>query len=169
MVRPRLAVGDVFVIPLGDGRAGVGQIVGAYGKDAFYFAVFDGVLPLAEVKGRAIEFLGRRVRFLALSLDAKLYVGHWTIVGHVPVAASFPLPAYKEAVGAPPGYEVVDFSGTLRRPATPAEAAKLPNRKVVAPVRLERALKAAEGLEPWHEAFDELRFHKFVTTADMFD
>ena len=167
MVRdPKL--GDVFVVPTGDGRAGVGQVVATYGKDAYFFAIFDFVLPLDEVAERAVEGLSAPVLFLALSMDAKLYAGHWTVVAQAPVNPAIPLPAYKEAVDLATNIEVVDFSGERRRPATAAEAASLPNRKIVAPVRLERALRAALGLEPWLEPFDELRVENVVPSASVF-
>jgi hypothetical protein len=165
---PRLAVGDVFVLPVGDGRAGVGQIVGTYGKDAYYFSIFDAVMPLDEAPDRASEALTARLLLLALSMDAKLHAGHWTVAMRASVAANVPLPAYKEDVGFPPRVEVVDYSGTKRRPATPVEAETLPNRKIVAPVRLEKALRASLGLEPWLDIFDELRAEGNVTTAEIF-
>jgi hypothetical protein len=164
----RLRIGDVFVVPTGDDRAGVGQVVATYGKDAYFFAIFDVVLPLDEAVDRAVEGLLAPVRFLALSMDAKLHAGHWTIVTQAPVNPRIPLPAYKEAVGVPSQVEVVDYSGTRRRPATSIEAEALPNRKVVAPVRLEKALRASLGLEPWLDIFEELRAEGRVTTADIF-
>jgi hypothetical protein len=42
-------------------------------------------------------------------------------------------------------------------------------RKVVAPARLEKALRAALGLEPWLEWFDELRVDKVVPSSSLFD
>lgn len=168
MVNSRLTLGDVFVVPVGDGRAGVGQIVGVYGKDAYYFAIFDTVLPIDEAEGRASEAVGTPLLFLALSMDAKLHAGHWTVVARAPVATDVPLQAYKEMVGVPSQFEVVDYSGTRRRSATPIEAEALPNRKVVAPVLLEKALRAFLGLEPWLDIFDELRATGHVTTADIF-
>jgi hypothetical protein len=155
-------------VPTGDDRAGVGQVVATYGKDAYFFAIFDRVLPLSEASGQAVNALSAPLLFLALSLDAKIHAGHWTVVGRAPVAPSIPLPAYKEAVGSAGNVEVVDYSGTQRRPATRIEASALPNRKIVAPVRLEKALRASLGLEPWLEAFDELRIQGQVTTADLF-
>lgn len=163
-----LDVGDVFIVPTGDDRAGVGQVVGKYGRDAYYFAIFEGVFPLSEAPAQAVETVCAPVLLLALSLDAKIHAGHWTIVGRAPVASSIPLPAYKEAVGSAVNIEVVDYSGTKRRPATSIEASALPSRKVVAPVRLERAFRASLGLEPWLEAFDELRARGQVTSADLF-
>jgi len=158
----------VFVVPTGDGRAGVGQIVASYGKGLYYFAIFDLVVPLEDAQDRALEALRAPVLFLALSMDAKLYVGHWTVVAEAPVDTSIRLPAYKEAVGTPDRIEVVDYSGERRRAATPSEAATLPNRTVVAPMRLERALRAVLGLEPWHEAFDKLWAENIVPADSLF-
>ncbi|WP_284530450.1 hypothetical protein [Microbacterium sp. T2.11-28] len=42
--------------------------------------------------------------------------------------------------------------------ASDLEIEQLPYRKVVAPVRLERALRAAHGLEPWLDHYDELHY-----------
>lgn len=171
-MRRRPEIGHVFIVPTGDGRAGVGQVVATYGQDAahyfYYFAIFDFVVPLEEATDRALDALRAPVLFLALSTDAKLYAGHWTIVGAAPVDTSILLPAYKEAVGTPYQIEVVDYSGDRRRAATPSEAAVLPNRKVVAPVRLERALRATLGLEPWLDAFNELRADNVVPADSVF-
>lgn len=161
-------VGDVFTIPTRDGRAGVGQVVATYGKDAYFFAIFDGAVPLDEAGDRAREITSNPVRLIALSLDAKIHAGHWTVVARAPVDPSVPLPAYKEAVGVPPRYEIVDYSGERRRPATTAEVDAIPNRKIVAPVRLERALKATLGIEPWLDAFDEMVVGSGITTAAAF-
>jgi hypothetical protein len=168
MVTRRPKLGDVFIIPIGDGLAAVGQVVGVYLKNAYYFAIFDTVFPIDQAKGRAVDSVRARPLLLALSLDAKLHAGDWTIVGSAPVAADAPLPAYKETVHTPDRVDVVDHSGTRRRAATATEAEVLPNRKVVAPVRLERALRAWLGMEPWSTAFDELRVDRVITTADMF-
>jgi hypothetical protein len=164
--RPR--VGDVFTIPVGDSRAGIGQVVATYGKDAYFLAVFERVVAEDDISSVITDVLSdTAVQFLALSLDAKFHIGHWPIVGHAPVRTNVPLPAYKEAVTTADHIDVVDYSGTRRRRATKEEAALLPNRKVVAPVRLERALRASLGLEPWLEAFDDLRPHG-ITSREAF-
>jgi hypothetical protein len=116
------------------------------------------VLPLDEAAERAIECLAAPVPFLALSMDAKLHAGHWTVVAQGPVNPAIPLPAYKEAVDLATHVEVVDFS----------EAASLPHRKVVAPARLERALRATLGLEPWLKPFDELDVENVVPSVSIF-
>ena len=168
MARPRLRVGDVFVVPTGDGRAGFGQIVAPYEKGFYFFAIFDLAVPLDEAPSRFTEGLAAPVRFLALSMDAKLYVGHWYVVANAPVDPTIPLPAYKLSVGSPTNLEVVDYSGQRRRRATRAEAASLPYRDIVAPVLLERALRASLGLEPWLEPFDELRVENVVPSSSLF-
>ena len=147
---------------------GRGQVVASYGRDAYFFAIFDPVFPMGEVVESAAQALTAPVLLLGLSMDAKIHAGHWTVVGRAGVDPAIPLPAYKEAVGTAGNVEVVDYSGDQRRPATAIEAAALPNRKVVAPVRLERALRASLGMEPWLDAFDELRAEGKVTTADIF-
>lgn len=68
--------------------------------------------------------------------------------------------------GRPPRCEVVDHTGSKRRAASPEEAAGLPHRKVVAPVRLERALRARLGLEPWLDAYETVRFDARQTMTD---
>ncbi|PZF81777.1 Imm26 family immunity protein [Jiangella anatolica] len=150
-------VGDVFTIPLDDDRVGLGQVVGTYRVAALYLAVFDRSLPRDVAPAVAIGSAHGPLLFLALSFDAKIYAGHWTVIGRAPVDDSIELPAYKEMVAVPPAYEVVDARGVRRRPATDVEAASLPNRAIVAPVRVEKALRAHVGLEPWHEAYAELR------------
>ena len=168
MVRRKTTIGDVFIVPLGDGRAGVGQVVADYGASAHYFAIFDDVMSVEMAPMHAVEATTSPVALLALSMDAKIHVGDWVTVGHAPVADGMPLPAYKELVGVPDQFDVFDFSGNRRRPATPEEVSRLPNRKVVAPVRIENALKALLGLGPWLPIFDELRPQGRVTTADVF-
>jgi hypothetical protein len=78
------------------------------------------------------------------------------------------LPAYKLAVGEPDNIEVVDFAGHRRRLASQIEAELLPFRNTVAPVLLEKAMRAWLGLEPWLPAFDELKPTGRITTADLF-
>jgi hypothetical protein len=165
----KLQIGDVLIIPIDDGRAGVGQVVATYEKNVYYVAVFEAILPIAAASNRAHEALGSRILFLAPTFDAKVHVGDWTVVGRAPVAASVPLPAYQIAMGTPADIHVVDYTGHRMRPATPAEIERLPARTIVAPVRLEKALRASLGVEPWLPAFDNLRVEGHPTTAEMFE
>lgn len=165
MARARLVVGDVFTVPIDAQRSGVGQVVGTYENDAYYFAIYDAVVtdetPLPDPANC-------RILFLALSMDAKIFVGDWKVVGRQPVPADIPLPAFKVAVGPDAKYYVENFDGTARRPASGDEVDYLPNRKVVAPVRLEKALQAKHGIRPWLEAYTDLAPDEVCTTRRLF-
>lgn len=154
--RKRLQVGEVFTIPLDDERVGYGQIVSAQGQGHYYFAVFEGAYPREQTPDLDAVLEGG-LALLALSLDALLYHDHWQIVAERPVNSAMPWPAYKEGVSPPGTFEVVDHTGERRRKATQAEAEMLPFRAVVAPIRVEKALRALHGLEDWDDAYDELR------------
>lgn len=164
----RLRVGDVFSVPLDDRSFGVGQVVATFGKNAYFLALFAPAFAREE-RLDLEQALGSPVALLALSLDAKIAAGDWVVLGNEPVAHDLPLPAYKEMVGGPERVDVVDFSGERRRRAQGDEAERLPNRKIVAPVRLEKALKAKHGLEPWNDAYRALEPSPLATTARMFD
>lgn len=164
----RLQIGDVFVIPTGDGRGGLGQIVATYLKKSYYFVMLDWIVSEDPSEEEIAKAMSGQVLLLALSFDAKLRAGHWKIVGHAPVDPKIPLPAYKEAVGTPWTFEIVDYSGSRRRSARLDEADSIPNRSIVSAAVLEKALRAHLGLEPWHEAYDELRPEGRPTTAELF-
>ena len=154
--RKRLRVGDVFTIPIDDERVGYGQVVHDFGQGHYYFVVFKEAFARDE-EPELDAVLAGRLALLALSLDALLYHDHWQVVGHRGVNPErLPLPAYKEGVS-PGKYEVVDYTGERRRDAAAAEVDELPFRAVVAPIRVEKALRALHGLEDWNEAYDELR------------
>lgn len=88
-------------------------------------------------------------------MDALLYHDHWVIVGNRPVPDDLAWPLYKEAT-APGKYEVVDHMGAVVGPASAQEVERLAFRKVVAPIRVQHALEAIHGLQPWDELYDEL-------------
>lgn len=155
--RQRVRVGDVVTIPLDRDRVALAQVVGAYKKGTYYFAVFDRTChPTDTVCFDAA--LDSDVCLLALSMDAKIFNGDWPKVGHRDVDLErIPFPAYIE--GTPPSgsYDVVDYAGNERRPATDEDIRDLRSRKVIAPVRLEKAARALSGLEPWDNMYDDLR------------
>lgn len=163
---PRVAIGDVFGVRLDADRVGYGQVVGKYMDDGYFFALFERAYPRSSLPNLG-EVTSDRIALLGLSLDGRIASGDWPVVGSAPVQSNPPLPAYREVVGTPDRVDIVDYSGERRRPATPIEAALLPNRKFVAPVRLERALRALHGLEPWLDVFDDLK-PRDTTTARLF-
>ena len=64
--RARLHLGDVFTVPIDADRVGFGQVVGTYGKDAYYFAIYDAVVSDADDSDptvtRSSEVVGLRSR-----------------------------------------------------------------------------------------------------------
>lgn len=160
-------VGDIFTLPVDDDRVGVGQIAAIYKEGEYYFAIFDSIF--SSVPGPDIdEALNSPLLFLALSLDAKLYHKHWIVIGNRPVPEGLPMPAYKELRGTHGEFDVVDYSGKRRRPGVNAEGELLTYRTTVAPVVLEDALRARHGLDPWDDAYDDLRPNEKAATTDLF-
>jgi len=156
----RVKLGDVFLIPLDQGRNCLGQIAGDW-KGELYAVVFDKVVnedaTVSEVDGAAIQFA-------ALTLDAKLHHGDWRIIGNrQDNLSAVPQPWFKVSQDGQVYIEARDRSFT--RKATPAEDAMLRLRTVVAPVRLETALKAMHGIGNWQSRFDELRADYAIETA----
>lgn len=148
-------IGDVFRLTIDSHRVGFGQIVARYGRDAYYFAIFEQPYQLGDQVNVA-SVVSSQVAFLALSLDALLVRGDWEVIGrHDPPELRWPV--YKETV-APDVFEAVDHAGEHRRPISHAEAASLPTRSIVAPVRVQNALRALHGAAPWHDAYDRLRY-----------
>jgi hypothetical protein len=150
--------GDVFrLMPLKDGSHGFGQILASYGTSGghFYFGVFrrvySGVNPPVQ------RMLEDELVLLALSLDALLFHGHWAVVGHADLAENSLRSREYKVARAPGLYEVEEALGTTSRAASARDAALLPFRKVVAPIRLQRAFEALHGEHEWLPEYDELR------------
>ncbi|UWX98480.1 immunity 26/phosphotriesterase HocA family protein [Arthrobacter zhaoxinii] len=165
---PSLKDGDVFKIPLGDGRAAVGQVVSKY-LSVYYVVIFDFVAPEEQVPSRVTEALGSEPLFAGLSRDALFRPERWQVLENRPVDSRKFLPAYKVGWRVPGQYVVEDFWGTRRRPATDLEEQILPFRATNSAAIFEDAIRAHVGLEPWDEFYDELRVGKFVKSADLFD
>jgi len=139
-------VGDVFLVPIDGTRSGLGQIAGDW-KGELYVVIYDGVHLVQEVKPESVAT--ERPLFAALSLDAKVHNGDWPIVGNFTAnLGGIPQPVFKVDQGGQPILETRDRL-TSRR-ATGREAEVLRLRAVVAPVRLENALKAHHGIGKWN-------------------
>ena len=144
-------VGDVFLIPIESERYGIGQVAGDW-KGELYVVIYDKVV-LANASADDID--GAALQFAALSLDAKLHHGDWPIIGNrQDNIDALPQPWFKLDYGGQTYVEARDRS--VFRPATAVEERGLRLRKVVAPVRLEKALKARHGVGDWQPQYDEL-------------
>ncbi len=158
----KVVLGDVFIIPLDGERYGIGQLAGDW-KGELYVVIFDKVV---SAEARPADVDDAPLQFAALTLDAKLYHGDWQIIGNRSEnIVKIPQPWFKVGVGGQTYVEARDRSMT--RPATATEEAALKLRTVVAPVRLENALKALHGLGEWHPRFDDLRASYATESADL--
>ena len=159
----KAVVGDVFLIPLEGERYGIGQLAGDW-KGELYVVIYDMVVP-AEASPADVD--NEPLLLAALTLDAKLHRGDWKIIGNREVAvAAVPQPWFKVNFNGQIYVEARDRSVT--RLATAAEASALKLRTVVAPVRIENALKALHGIGKWQPHFEELRAAYALMSADLF-
>lgn len=161
-----LRIGDLIAIPLDGDRIAIAQVVGSYLKKAYYFSVLAEPCKAKDLK--CVESrLDGEIAFLALSFDAKVAAGHWAVIGYRNVDSSrIPFPAYVEGVSPPGSFEVVDYSGQRRRAATLEDTYDLGPRTIVAPVRIEKAIRAFHGLEPWNAVYDDLRLPSESATSN---
>lgn len=158
----KAVVGDVFLIPLDETRFGIGQLAGDY-KGELYIVVYDQVVT-AEASVAALDHA--MLEFAALTLDAKLYHGDWRIIGNrMDVIPSLPQPWFK--VGCNGQIYVESRDRSYFRPANSSEADMLQFRTVVAPIRLENALKAVHGIGPWQAHFDDLHARYAIETDNL--
>ena len=139
------------------GKYGYGQVLAPYGMSGghFYLGIFG-----KEYSGDGVDLdtiISEQFALLALSMDALLYHGHWTVIGNATVPEErFQLPEYKVATA--PGHCVVeDAFGDVVRPATKDDVARLPYRKVVAPIVVQDAFEALHGARDWRPEYDTLR------------
>lgn len=168
MAVANLKVGDVFTIPLGDGRFGLGQAVDVGPHDSVYMVVFDAVVADETEIGDLAEFVATADFRLAAWAGSELVeIGRWKVLGRVPAREDFPRPAFKVAIGGPGNIHVEDWGMTRRRPATAEEAARLPLRSLFSAMSVENALKGLLGLGPWREAYADM-FLDGPSTQEMF-
>lgn len=156
-------VGDVFLVPLGQGESVLGQIIDKY-KGALYVFVFDKRAPDRDHKVN-IDSIGQPI-FAALTLDALLFHGRWPIIGNLKVDLERELkPKYK--IGSHGNCYVENFKGDPLRPATAQEEHDLRFRTIYAPIRLDKATKAYFGCEDWDLAYDDLKYEYVERTSAM--
>jgi hypothetical protein len=162
----RIRSGDVFQIPIDAERVGYGQIVDNTPPNPPYMAVFGSAYP-KDAKPQINQIVQDEIRFLAPSLDAKIYNGDWKVIGNrTPDLSRIPFPPSKVAVGEPNNFYLISYDKKRRRRASPLEVATVPFRSTVAPIRLERALQAAHGVRQWDPDYDRLEYAAIRKQAD---
>lgn len=151
---PKVRIGDVFLIPIDGLRWGGGQIAGNW-KGELYIIIFDALYSDEAIDPESV--VAAKPLLAALSLDAKLHHGDWRIIGNVKAnLGRFPQPVFKVNQDGAIFVESRDRSAT--RLASSAESEALRLRTVVAPVRLENALRAHNGIGDWDPKYDDLLY-----------
>ena len=158
--------GDVFLIPVDSSRGYPGTVV-AERNASLYVLVYDQTLPLHS-RGDAPWNFTVDPLFAALTFDARFYHGDWKIIGQTTPEPDRFLPAFCHGSPEPGGARVSNFTGTTSRSASPAEIETVPPEIHRSPMLLERALRAHAGLDPWYPVFDEIRYTKTPTSAELF-
>ncbi|MBI1929312.1 immunity 26/phosphotriesterase HocA family protein [Candidatus Poribacteria bacterium] len=147
--RIQVKVGDVFQIKIDDHRAGYGQVIAKnIGPNPLLIAIFRQVYPLSAPPSIE-EVTQSEILFLANSMDAKIWHGHWPVVGNSPPNPErIPFPFYK--VGRPGNIYIENYEGEAVRKAAPENCKFFDYRFSVTPMMLENALKAYYGLGMVH-------------------
>lgn len=154
--------GDLFAVPLGDGSFGVGVVASMWMKE-LYLVLFAE--RFANEEQAASAQLEQLTPILASSsLDAKIWHRHWPILRRGVNATMLPQPVYK--VEEPSGFVAESFDRESRRHIDADVATLLDYRRGVAPVRLEKALKAHHGLAQWDSSFDELAYSRVLRSNE---
>jgi len=160
--------GDLLAIPIGDGRAYVGQVVDRTTR-AMYVVVFDCAVSAIPTPEEIANAQKANPLFATLTFDARLRPGMWTIVGNSTPDRDRFLPAFTYGAAETSGVWVTDFHDSRQRPATEDESRVIPRRKIRSPMVLEQAVLAHEGLVPWIPAFEELRYRPTPTSHQLFE
>jgi hypothetical protein len=146
-------VGDVFVIPLVEDSVAVGQVLAERVRG---MELLVGVFAGAHQSDQAMHVASSApFALLGSTLDALFMHDRWQVVGRTKPRRDVRLPTFKVAVA--PGQFIEEaWDGTRLRDLPPGEANNWAFRKVVAPIRIEKAIKAMLGLAEWNEAYDAL-------------
>ena len=146
-------IGDVFLIPVSDSIIGIGQVADMLHAE-LYIVVYEETWNTANPP-LAGDVAACRPLFSSLSRDAKLWNGDWRIIGNTTEnLKEIAKPMYKVQMSG--RMYVESYRGEGRRLANTDEIERLQNRTTVAPIRLEKALRASLGHAEWHPTYDKL-------------
>ena len=157
-------IGDVFLIPLDDTSCVGGQVISIRDENEFYLAVFGQRLSMDETDPEIAT--SGSPRLLGLSFDAKLWHGHWPIIGNlIEKVGAYPQPNYKVRRAGVLSFQSRD--ATVTRPITDEEAKLLEYRTVCDAAVIEDAIKAICGIGEWSEHYDNLRAEYAIASSKL--
>jgi hypothetical protein len=150
-------IGDVFLVPIDSDHFGLGQAVTKVGG-LWYFVFFEGKWKKTDIP-KLEEVIELPVLFASLSNDAKIYHGHWQVIGNIRDGCSrIKKPAFKVHYFEEDAYYVENMEGDKTRKATDEEVELLTNRFSVTPAILEKALQSHNGNGEWQERYERLKY-----------
>ena len=143
-------IGDIIAIPVQDGQFATAQILKK--TKLLYLAVFSGLQEdLLDCNGIA----EKSITLVGWTMDAKLYHGDWKIVGNCDLKE--PNMLRRDYLIEYSGDQwVQDFDGNLVRIASDEDKRRLFPKSSYSPVRLERAIRAFNNIEPWSDDYNDL-------------
>ncbi len=154
--------GDVFLIPLDTDRFAVGQVVRG-GTLELYVVIYDKIVG---TKDPVPELGGQKVLFAALTIARKLLDGDWPVVGSQPGNLDrLPVPWFRLEEGGRTYAQSLDRAHVRKVDETATE--RLRDRNLVAPARIEQALRAHHHRGQWQAHYDELLADYAFETAKM--
>lgn len=157
-------VGDVFLIPLDETSCVGGQVISIRDENEFYLAVFGQRLSKDETDPETAT--SGAPKLLGLSFDAKLWHGHWPIIGNlIEKVGAYPQPNYKVRIAGVLSFESRD--ATVTRPITDEEAKILEYRGVSDAAVIENAIKAIFGIGEWSEHYDDIRAEYAIASSKL--
>jgi hypothetical protein len=145
-VSPR--VGDVFLIPVGEGLSVHGQILSAFNRTHLVVVFRATTRDVSSID----EALMTTIQLAGIVFDAKLVNGDWPVVGNrLPVTVQEPW--FVSGHEAMEDLTLTNVDMSIRRRVTPAEAAKHGRMVLSSPVGLEKAAQALRAAAGWREEF----------------
>lgn len=160
-------VGDIFSIPLGDGRIAIGQIFETSSPPGLaVILVFERLF--SEKESLSLDLLRQCIAtkpvFMANSFDSPIGRGEWKRLANMPPALDRThSPAFRVA-GLPLGLILESYDRKRKRLARLREINAAPNNYSISPKWLEDAVKAYFGVKEvkWQVRFDKLLFKNVV-------
>jgi hypothetical protein len=152
----KLKPGDIFAIPIDEGKEGFGQIAVIPNKSNFIVVIFEKAYDRRQ-RPALDAIVQDKILFQGYTMDALLYHKEWPLIGNVTAnLKEIKLPYYK--LGTPPDCKLVNYEGKTKGKISREIFDKLNYQKVIAPIRYENALKAFHQIGEWRQDYDELRY-----------
>jgi len=157
----KLKEGDIFKLRVSDASIAVGQIL-TISRESLTVIVFEGLYD-KDATPDVSKLVQGEILLLANTFDAKFYHRHWVVFGNYPANLdTIKLPIYKLGTDDELRYEDF-FQQPISASSLPVgQKGRVGYRNYVAPVRVEKAVRAFYKLTEWNDDYDKLLYQKLV-------